>query len=420
MVDVVIGGFFGDEGKGKLIDYLSTKAKMAVRCTGGNNAGHSVKVAGKSYAFHLIPSGILSPGTKAIIGNGVVIDPKVLLEELRLLKENKISTDNLYISTKAHVIMPYHIAMDGLQEELRSKEDKIGTTKRGIGPAYSDKMERSGIRMETFISNDFDKIARRNIKKYNDIFRLYKYPELDADAVVNEYKIYAKKLKKFVCDTVDLIYQSLDKKEYAVMEGAQATLLDIDHGTYPYVTSSNPTIGGMCAGSGIGVKNINEIYMVIKAYSSRVGEGAFVTELLNKTGDKIRELGHEYGTTTKRPRRCGWLDLVAVKYGVRINSATGIVINHLDTIGKLNKIQLCVAYKYKGKETMKFDTNFDVMSKCKPVYETFEGNFDVSGIKKREDLPENAKKYLDRIEQVIGIPIKFIGTGPEREDFIKC
>lgn len=420
MVDVVIGGFFGDEGKGKLIDYLSTKAKMAIRCTGGNNAGHSVKVAGKSYAFHLIPSGILNSNTKAIIGNGVVIDPKVLLEELKLLKENKISTDNLFISTKAHVIMPYHIAMDGLQEELRSKEDKIGTTKRGIGPAYSDKMERSGIRMEAFISNDFDKIARRNIKKYNDIFRLYKYPELDADAVINEYKIYAKKLKKFVCDTVDLIYQSLDKKEYAVMEGAQATLLDIDHGTYPYVTSSNPTIGGMCAGSGVGVKNINEIYMVIKAYSSRVGEGAFVTELLNKIGDRIRELGHEYGTTTKRPRRCGWLDLVAVKYGVRINSATGIVINHLDTIGKFKKIQLCVAYKYKGKETMKFDTNFDVMSKCKPVYETFDGDFDVKGISKREDLPENAKKYLDRIEQVVGIPIKFIGTGPEREDFIKC
>ena len=420
MVDVVIGGFFGDEGKGKLIDYLSTKAKMAIRCTGGNNAGHSVKVAGKSYAFHLIPSGILNSNTKAIIGNGVVIDPKVLLEELKLLKENKISTDNLFISTKAHVIMPYHIAMDGLQEELRSKEDKIGTTKRGIGPAYSDKMERSGIRMEAFISNDFDKIARRNIKKYNDIFRLYKYPELDADAVINEYKIYAKKLKKFVCDTVDLIYQSLDKKEYAVMEGAQATLLDIDHGTYPYVTSSNPTIGGMCAGSGVGVKNINEIYMVIKAYSSRVGEGAFVTELLNKIGDRIRELGHEYGTTTKRPRRCGWLDLVAVKYGVRINSATGIVINHLDTIGKFKKIQLCVAYKYKGKETMKFDTNFDLMSKCKPVYETFDGDFDVKGISKREDLPENAKKYLDRIEQVVGIPIKFIGTGPEREDFIKC
>ena len=204
------------------------------------------------------------------------------------------------------------------------------------------------------------------------------------------------------------------------MEVAQATLLDIDHGTYPCVTSSNPSIGGMCVGSGIGPKNLNEIYLVIKAYSSRVGAGPFVTELLNKTGDRIRELGHEYGTTTKRPRRCGWLDLVAVKYGCRINSATGIVLNHLDTIGKFKEIKVCIAYKYKGKETMKFDTNIDVMSNCKPVYETFAGDFDVSGITKREDLPENAKKYLDRIEEVVGVPIKFIGTGPEREDFIKC
>jgi len=419
MVDVVIGGFFGDEGKGKVIDYLAEKAKIAIRCTGGNNAGHSVKVAGKSYAFHLIPSGILNKGTKAIIGNGVVIDPRVLLEELKMLKDNGIDYSNLYISTKAHLIMPYHVAMDGLQEVLR-KDSKIGTTKRGIGPAYSDKMERSGIRMETFVSNDFEKVARHNIEKNNAIFKLYDFPLIDADAVIEEYKGYAKKLKKYVCDTVDLIYQSLDKKEYGLMEGAQATLLDIDHGTYPYVTSSNPTIGGMCAGSGVGIKNINNIYMVIKAYSSRVGEGAFVTELLDKTGDRIRELGHEYGTTTKRPRRCGWLDLVAVKYGVRINSATGLVVNHLDTIGNFKKIKVCVAYKYKGKETMKFDTNFDVMSNCKPVYETFDGDFKVNGITNREDLPENAKKYINRIEEVVGIPVKFIGTGPDREDFIKC
>lgn len=419
MVDVVIGGFFGDEGKGKVIDHLATKAKVAVRCTGGNNAGHSVKVGGKSYAFHLIPSGILTKGTKAIIGNGVVIDPRVLLEELAMLKQNDIDISNLYISTKAHLIMPYHIEMDGLQEELR-KENKIGTTKRGIGPAYSDKMERSGIRMETFISKDFEEVARNNIERYNKLFKLYNFPLIDADSVIEEYKGYAKKLKKYVCDTVDLIYQSLDKNEYVVMEGAQATLLDIDHGTYPCVTSSNPSIGGMCVGSGIGPKNLNEIYLVIKAYSSRVGAGPFVTELLNKTGDRIRELGHEYGTTTKRPRRCGWLDLVAVKYGCRINSATGIVLNHLDTIGKFKEIKVCVAYKYKGKETMKYDTNIDVMSNCKPVYETFEGDFDVSGITKREDLPENAKKYLDRIEEVVGVPIKFIGTGPEREDFIKC
>jgi len=420
MVDVVIGGFFGDEGKGKVIDYLSSKAKMTVRCTGGNNAGHSVKVDGKSYAFHLIPSGILNAGTKAVIGNGVVIDPKVLLEEMKILKKNNISVDNLYISSKAHLIMPYHKEMDELQEYLRDADKKIGTTKRGIGPAYSDKMERCGIRMEMFISKDFEELARININKYNAIFKMYNYPELNFDEVILEYKKYAKKLKKYICDTVDLIYKSLDKKEYILCEGAQAALLDIDHGTYPCVTSSNPTIGGIVTGSGIGIKNINEIYMVIKTYSSRVGAGPFVTELLNKTGDKIRELGHEYGTTTKRPRRCGWLDLVAIKYTSRINSATGLVVNHLDTIGKLKEIKLCVAYKYQGKETMKFDTNFAVMSKCKPVYETFKGNFKVNGITKREDLPKEAKKYLDRIEEVTGVPIKFIGTGPDREDIIKC
>lgn len=230
MVDVVLGGFFGDEGKGKVIDYLSEKAKMAIRCTGGNNAGHSVKVKGKSYAFHLIPSGILNKETKVIIGNGVVIDPKVLLEEIKVLKENNIEVNNLYISSKAHIIMPYHIKMDELQEILR-KEDKIGTTKRGIGPAYSDKMERNGIRVETFISNDFEKIAKSNIEKYNTIFKSYNFSTLNEDEVIKEYKEYAKKIKKYVCDTVDLIHEGLEKKEYALCEGAQATLLDIDHGT---------------------------------------------------------------------------------------------------------------------------------------------------------------------------------------------
>ncbi len=420
MVDVVIGGFFGDEGKGKIIDYLSSKAKMSIRCTGGNNAGHSVVVGDKKYAFHLIPSGILNEGTKAIIGNGVVIDPKVLLEEIKVLKQNKIDVSNLYISSKAHIIMPYHIKMDELQESLRG-DDKLGTTKRGIGPCYSDKMERSGIRVETFISNNFEELARKNIKKFNTIFKAYKFETLNEEEIISEYKEYAKKLKKYVCDTFDLIHESIENKEYILCEGAQATFLDIDHGTYPYVTSSNPTIGGICVGSGIGPKHINEVFLVIKAHSSRVGAGPYVTELNNEMGDTIRELAHEYGTTTKRPRRCGWLDLVSLKYAVRVNGATGIAINHLDTIGKLKEVKLCVAYKYKGKLTTNYDTNFEVLNKCTPIYETFKADFDgIDKIKSRKDLPENAKKYLDRIEEFVGIPIKFIGTGPERENIIKC
>lgn len=420
MVDVVVGGFLGDEGKGKLIDYLSSKAKLSIRCTGGNNAGHSVVVGDKKYAFHLIPSGILNSGTKAIIGNGVVIDPRVLLEELKVLKENKIDVNNLYISSKAHIIMPYHVKMDELQEVLRGN-DKIGTTKRGIGPCYSDKMERSGIRVENFVSNNFEELVRKNIKKYNTIFKAYKFDLLNEDEIILEYKEYAKKLKKYVCDTVDLIYESLDKNEYILCEGAQATLLDIDHGVYPYVTSSNPTIGGIISGSGIGPKHIKEVYLVIKAYSSKVGEGPFPTEQNNEIGDTIRELGHEYGTTTKRPRRCGWLDLVALKYAIRINGATGIAMNHLDTIGKLKEVKLCVGYKYKGKLTTKYDTNFEVMGKCEPIYETFKTDFEITNkMKKKEDLPKNAIKYINRIEEVVGIPIKFIGTGPEREDIIKC
>ncbi len=417
-VDVVLGSFFGDEGKGKIIDYLSGNANVAVRCTGGNNAGHTINVNGKKYAFHLVPSGILNKGTKAIIGNGVVIDPKVLIEEINNLKENGFPVDNLYISDKAHVIMPYHIEMDKLLESLRG-EGKIGTTARGIGPAYCDKFERCGIRIEDLISDRFEKIARNNIKRKNEIFGLYSHPLLDEEKIINEYKEYAKILKPYVADTVNMIHELLKEGNKVLCEGAQATLLDIDFGSYPFVTSSNPTIGGICAGSGIAAKDIGEVYGVLKAYSSRVGEGPYITEQCNEIGDTIRELGHEYGTTTKRPRRCGWLDLVALNYAVMVNGITGLAINHLDTIGKLEKIKLCVAYEYNGEKTTRYSTNEDYILNCKPVYEEFEGNFgDLSGIKSRDELPEKAKKYLNRIEEFVGTPIKFIGTGPDREDMI--
>lgn len=418
-VDVVLGTFYGDEGKGKIIDYLSTKADYTVRCTGGNNAGHTINVNGKKYAFHLIPSGILNKNTKAIIGNGVVIDPKVLIEEINNLEDEGISTSNLYISDKAHIIMPYHIKMDELQEELRN--NKIGTTKRGIGPAYCDKFERCGIRVMDFISDRFATIARENIERKNEIFKLYGKETLNADKIIAEYIELSKKLKPYVTDTVYMIHKAIEQDKKIVCEGAQATLLDIDFGSYPFVTSSNPSIGGICTGSGIGAKYIGNVYGVLKGYSSRVGEGPYITEQVNEIGDLIRELGHEYGTTTKRPRRCGWLDAVALKYAVILNGITALAINHVDTIGKMDKIKLCVAYKKGNNIDMKFSCDEEYLKDIEPVYEEFEGNFgDISNIKRREALPENAKKYLNRIEELVGVPIKFIGigTGAGRDNMI--
>ena len=407
-VDVVLGAFYGDEGKGKIIDYLSTKADISIRCTGGNNAGHTIEVNGTKYAFHLIPSGILNEGTLAVIGNGVVIDPKVLIEEIDNLKSHGYSVNNLRISDKAHVIMPYHIATDKMLEENRG-EGKIGTTCRGIGPAYCDKYERSGIRMQDFIRPRFADLVRRNVENKNKIFKAYGYPEMDAEEIIAEYTKYAEILKPYVVDTVVLLHNSIEEGKKLLCEGAQATLLDIDFGSYPYVTSSNPTLGGICTGSGLSPKDIGEVYGVIKAYSSRVGAGPYITEQDNEIGNTIRELGHEYGTTTKRPRRCGWLDLVALKYAVMVNGITGIAINHLDTVGKLDKIKLCVAYNHKGKETTDFSTTPEYLDNCTAVYEEFDGNFgDISNIKSRKDLPDNAKKYLTRIEEVVGCPIKLL------------
>ncbi len=418
MVDVVLGAFYGDEGKGKIIDYLSKNAKYAVRFSGGNNAGHTIEVDGKKFAFHLIPSGVLNKETKAILGNGVVIDPKVLIEEIANLKENGYEVNNLYISDKAHLILPYHIELDGMLEDIR-KERKIGTTKRGIGPAYCDRFERCGIRMEDFISNNFKSYLKTNIDNKNIILKAYGYKQIDFEKTYKEYKEYVKILKPYICDTTKMLHKALKSNEKILCEGAQATLLDIDFGTYPYVTSSNPTIGGVCTGTGIGAKYIKNVYGVIKAYSSRVGEGPYVAELKNEIGDKIRELGHEYGTTTKRPRRCGWLDIVALNYAIMLNGLTGICMNHLDTIGKLDKIKLCVAYEIDGKKEEYFTTNEEKLNKAKPIYEEFDGNFgDISNCKTYDELPLNAKKYIERIEELTSTKIKFIGTGAGRENII--
>ena len=417
-VDVVLGAFYGDEGKGKIIDYLSKDADIAVRFSGGSNAGHSIEVDGKKFAFHLIPSGIFNKGTLAIIGNGVVVDPKLLIDEMNDLKANGISTENLYISEKAHIVFPYHIEMDKLLEENRGS-GKIGTTARGIGPAYCDKYERCGIRAEDFISDRFEELLTINVNNKNKIFELYGRQTFDAKAMFEEYKKYAEILKPHIIDTITLLHNAIESGKKVLCEGAQASLLDIDFGSYPFVTSSNPTIGGVCTGSGIGAKNIGEVYGVIKAYASRVGSGPFVTEQNNEIGDTIRELGHEYGVTTKRPRRCGWLDLVALKYVVRLNGITGLAVNHVDTIGKLPKIKVCVGYNHNGKVTTDFSTNVDFLTNSTAVYEEFDGNFgDISKCKTRKELPESAQKYLARIEEFVGVPVKFIGTGAGREAMI--
>ena len=415
---VVLGTFYGDEGKGKIIDYLSKDADVAVRCSGGSNAGHSIEVDGKKFAFHLIPSGIFHKGTLAVIGNGVVVDPKCLIDEMNELEDNGGSTENLYISEKAHIVFPYHIEMDRLLEENRGN-GKIGTTIRGIGPAYCDKYERSGIRAEDLISDRFEELLTVNINNKNKIFEMYGHPTIDLKQTLEDYKKYAEILRPHITDTITLLHKALEDGKKILCEGAQASLLDIDFGSYPFVTSSNPSIGWVCTGTGLAAKDIGEVYGVLKAYSSRVGSGPYVTEQNNEIGDTIRELGHEYGVTTKRPRRCGWLDLVALKYTVRLNGITGLAINHVDTIGKLPNFKLCVAYNHNGKVTTDFSTNVDFLTNCTPIYEEFEGNFgDISKCKTRAELPENARKYLDRIEELIGVPIKFIGTGAGREAMI--
>lgn len=423
--DVVLGCFYGDEGKGKVIDYLAADADIAVRATGGDNAGHTIKTNGVKYAMHLIPSGILSGHTVGVIGNGVVLNPEVLLAEIENLVSHGYDIENhLKISDKAHMILPYHSMLDLALEKSR-KNMKIGTTGKGIGPAYCDKYERGGIRAEDLYDDSLkEKIItltehKKALIKFYDPDNTEIDQCLDAEKIYEQYCVYGEKLKPYICDTVTYMHKAMEENKKIVVEGAQATLLDIDFGSYPYVTSSNPTIGGIITGTGMSASDMGNVYGVIKAYSSRVGEGPFVTELTDEVGDRIRELGHEYGTTTGRPRRCGWLDLVTLKYAKRLNGLTALAVNHLDTIGKFDKIQVCTAYDCNGTITEDFSTNLRFLNGAKPVYKEFDGNFgDISGCKTFEELPENAKAYIQFIESYIGIPVKFVGTGAEREAMI--
>ncbi len=420
-VRVVVGTQWGDEGKGKYIDMLAEQSDIIVRFSGGNNAGHTIVANGVKYALHLIPSGILHTNKTCIIGNGVVVDPAVLLQEMKGLNERGVTTDHLLISDRAHLIMPYHRELDELQEKFRGN-DSIGTTKRGIGPCYADKIERSGIRMCDLIDeNEFIKKVKSNLQLKNLIIeKVYGGKPFEAEPIIKEYLGYAEQLKKYITDTTAILADGIDQGKNILFEGAQANFLDIDFGTYPYVTSSNPVAGGVCTGSGLGPVYINEVYGVLKAYTSRVGAGPFPTEQNNEIGDTIRELGWEYGTTTGRPRRCGWLDTVMIKYAAKINGLTALAINHVDTIGKLKEIKLCVGYKKDGQVIRTFPASLNELAKCEPIYEVFEPwNEDISNVKLFADLPQNAKKYLSRIEELVGVKIGLIGVGTDREQIIK-
>ncbi len=417
---VVIGTQWGDEGKGKIIDVYATKSDVVVRAQGGNNAGHTIKADGVTYKLRLIPSGILNKNTLCVIGNGVVIDPKVLLGEIEGFVSKGISVDNLKIDKRAHIIMPYHIALDELSENMRG-DAKIGTTKSGIGPCYMDKAERSGIRMCDLINEEIFKKKLNNVLPLKNAImtKVYGGEEMSAEKIFEEYSAYAKKLSKFVCDTTVLVYDAIKQNKKVLFEGAQATLLDLDMGTYPFVTSSHPVAGGFCIGAGIGPTMIDSCIGVCKSYTTRVGKGPFPTELFDKTGDLIREKGFEFGTVTGRPRRCGWFDAVIMKFSVRVNSLTEIALNKLDTLTGIGDLKICVAYKKNGEVLNDFPASIEELEGCEPIYETFPGfDEDISEIKEFDKLPENAKNYILRIEELLDTKVSIIGVGPGRDQCI--
>ena len=417
---VVIGAQWGDEGKGKIIDILAQQSEVVVRSQGGNNAGHTVEADGKQYKLHLVPSGILNPETLNIIGNGVVVDPGVLLEELDMLKEQGVTTDQLKIDLRAHIIMPYHIILDGLMEQSRGKSD-IGTTKKGIGPCYMDKAERIGIRLCDLLDPAiFEEKARENTEYKNKLItKVFGGEAISADSFIKTYLGYADRLRPYAADTTPLLYEAVKAGKKVLFEGAQGTLLDLDLGTYPYVTSSHPISGGVCVGTGIGPTLIDECVGVMKAYTTRVGKGPFPTELEDETGEKIRQIGNEFGATTGRPRRCGWFDAVIGRFGVRTSGLTGIALNKLDTLTGLGDLQICTGYK-KGNEIITdFPASLADLAKCEPIYETLPGwDEDITGVRSFDALPENVKNYVKRIEELCGAKVIMVGVGPNREQNI--
>lgn len=416
---VVVGTQWGDEGKGKIIDVLADRADYVVRFQGGNNAGHTVVVNGEKFILKLLPSGVLHGGT-CIIGPGVVVDPKVLLDELASLETRGAKTDHVIISDRSQVIMPYHVKLDELRE---AKEDglKIGTTKKGIGPCYEDKISRYGIRMADLLDMpQFEEKLKRNVEMKNEIFtKIYGVEPLDYDKILADYKGYIEKIKHRIKDTIPMVNKALDENKLVLFEGAQAMMLDINYGTYPYVTSSSPTTGGVTTGAGVSPRKIDKGIGVMKAYTTRVGEGPFVTELLGEFGEKVRKIGGEYGAVTGRPRRCGWLDLVVGRYATMINGLTDIVITKIDVLSGLGKLKICTAYEIDGEIYESMPANTSLLYRAKPIYEELDGwDEDITKIEKYEDLPENCKKYLKRIEEIVNCKISVVSVGPDRSQNI--
>lgn len=413
---VVVGTQWGDEGKGKITDFLSENAEVIARYQGGDNAGHTIKFDGVTYKLHLIPSGIFYKEKISVIGNGVVVNPKSLVKELAYLKEHGVATDNLRISDRAHVILPYHIKLDQLQEDAKG-DNKIGTTIKGIGPAYMDKAARVGIRIADLLDKEiFAERLRINLEDKNKQFvKMYDSEPLNFEDIFEEYYAYGQQIKQYVTDTSVILNDALDAGKRVLFEGAQGVMLDIDQGTYPFVTSSNPVAGGVTIGSGVGPSKINKVVGVCKAYTSRVGDGPFPTELFDETGDRIREIGREYGTTTGRPRRVGWFDSVVMRHSKRVSGITNLCLNCLDVLSGLDTVKICTAYELNGEKIYHYPASLKELSACKPVYEELPGwQEDITACKTIEELPENARKYLHRISELVGVRISTFSVGPDR------
>ncbi len=417
---VLIGAQWGDEGKGRITDLLSSRVEMVVRFQGGDNAGHTVILDKNEFKLHLVPSGILNPNAICVIGNGVVVNPMTLINELKDLESKQIKTDNLRISSNCHLIMPYHIALDSATENSLGPL-KIGTTRKGIGPAYADKASRFGIRMCDLENPEIFKQKLINILKIKNAIleKVYSSETFEVEDIFNSYMKYAEILKKYVVDTAFLVNEAIDEGKSILFEGAQGTLLDIDHGTYPYVTSSSTTSGGVFTGSGIGPKRINNVIGITKAYCTRVGEGVFPTELFDKDGDYMRQRGNEYGTTTGRARRCGWFDCVIIRYAKMINNLDSMAITKLDVLTGLEKIKICTSYNMDGKIYDNVTPNCATLQKSKPIYIEAAGwEEDISDIKDFDKLPGNAKKYINILEELLNIPASMISIGPDRHQII--
>ena len=413
---VIVGSQWGDEGKGKMTDYLSQEADVVVRSQGGNNAGHTIAFDGKKFALRLVPSGIFAKDKLAVIGNGVVINPPALLKELHYLQDNGIDISGLRISSRSHITFPYHILLDKCQEEAKG-DHKVGTTKNGIGPTYMDKVSRVGIRMCDLLEKDtFKEKLERNLAEKNELFtKLYHVDPINFDDIFESYYEYGQELKQYVTDTAQIVNDALDQDKKVLFEGAQGVMLDIDQGTYPFVTSSNPVAGGVTIGSGVGPSKINKVVGVCKAYTSRVGDGPFPTELFDETGQQIREVGREYGTTTGRPRRVGWFDSVVMRHSKRVSGITNLSLNSIDVLSGLDTVKICTAYELDGELIYHYPASLKELKRCKPVYEELPGwSEDITACKTLAELPENARNYVRRISELVGVRISTFSVGPDR------